>query len=798
MHVRVAVTWSWHTFEAQGLPAALDVLAEAEAEAADRARDDLLGPVMFQRASLLSRGGDHAAAVDEARRAARYRDAMPLGSQARVTLNWALLESWIGNLPGAIERNEEASVLAERAELPNLQFTALHNAGYMEFLRGNLPRALTLMEQADAMDADIDRSVARLDHARVLLDAGLVDEAREMLRTAADLSAANGSDHDVAESELETSRCELLRGNPAAARDWARRARRRFAARGEPGWRVRALLAELDALAHLPGTGHRRARLAEALHAASEASGDTLAAEQAGLAWAEALVDDGDPRADVPWTAAAPLRDSPQITTRLHFALTAAKHALAAGDSEAARSEFASASVALANAQRESASIDLRTALAGHGQRLAQLDCQLAVERGDPADVLERIDRWRGALRGQASVRPPSDPREAELLARLRNLRDEARVAKGAELARVLGEADDVSQRIRAFSWTAVADEGGPRPGAVAVETVQAAVRERGETLLVIGSSRDTFERVEVTPDGDVRLRPGVPMADVLEAMRRVRADLSATSRLPVEHPLAGTVRAALTRGLAVLDELLLPAGCRPDRLVVAPPSQLNLVPWGMLPRLRGVPVTVAETAAGWATAAPAVIDPLVTAIAGPDLREADDEVRDVVAVWTHGRTVTAGESTGRGLIDALRRSDIVHVAAHGEHQPENPLFSSLLLGDGVVFAHEFEGHRLRASLTILSACDAGRMAPRPGDTGLGLAASLGELGVDTVIAPVTPVPDLLARQVMHDVHAGLAAGLDAAAALAAASQGKDTLAASFITFGKPWKTIPGVPCIIG
>jgi tetratricopeptide (TPR) repeat protein len=796
--VRVAVTWSWHAFEAQGLPAALDVLAAAENEAADGAHDDLLGPVMFQRASLLSRGGDHAAAVVEARRAARYRDAMPLGSQAKVTLNWALLESWIGNLPGAIERNEEASILAERAGLPNLQFTALHNAGYMEFLRGDLPRALTLMEQADAMDADIDRSVARLDHGRVLLDAGLVDEARDILRTAVDLSAANGSDHDVAESELETSKCELLRGNPAAARDWARRARRRFAARGEPGWRVRALLAELDALAHLPGTEHRRARLAEALHRASEASGDTLAAEQAGLAWAEALVDAGDPRADLPWTAAAPLRDSPQITTRLHFALTAAKHALADGDPEAARTELASASLALANAQRESASIDLRTALAGHGQRLAHLDCRLAVERGDPADVLERIDRWRGALRGQASVRPPSDPREADLLARLRNLRDEARAAKGDDLARVQGESDEVARRIRGFSWSAAADDPSPRPRAFAVEAVEAAVRERGETLLVIGSSGNTYECVEVTPTGDMHLRPGVAVTEVLEAVRRVHADLSATSRLPADHPLSATVRASLQRGLAVLDRLLLPPGCRPERLVVAPPSQLILVPWGMLPRLHGVPVTVAETAAGWASAAPAIIDPRVTAIAGPDLREADDEVRDVGAVWTHGHPVVAAESTRRGLIEALELSDVVHVAAHGEHQSENPLFSSLLLGDGVVFAHEFEGHRLRASLTILSACDAGRVTPRPGDTGLGLAASLGELGVDTVIAPVTAVPDSLARQVMHDVHAGLAAGLDAAAAVAESTVGRDPLAASFMTFGKPWKINPGVPCITG
>ncbi|WP_028707447.1 CHAT domain-containing protein [Propionicicella superfundia] len=788
LRIRVAVTWSWHAFDAQGLPAALAALTAAEAEATEWEREDLLGAVLFQRASVLSRGGDHAAAVDVARRAAGHRAGMPLDSQAKVTLNWALLESWAGNLPGAVARNEEASELARRAGLPNLQFMALHNGGYMEFLRGNLPHALVLMERADAMDVDTDRSVARLDHARALLDAGLLDEAREMLRSAAGLCAANGSDHDVAESELETARCELLRGNPDAARDWARQARRRFAARKEPGWRVRALLAELDALAELPGTVRRRARLAAALHAASTANGDTLAAEQAGLAWAEALLDSGDPQAAAPWAAAAPLRDSPQITTRLHYGLAAAKHALAAGDADAARDELTAAARALAAAQRESASIDLRTALSGHGQRLAQLDCRLAVERGDAADVLERVDRWRGALRGQASVRAPSDPREAELLARLRNLRDEARIAQGDDLARVQRETDEVARRIREFSWRAAAQGERDPAGSFSIDAVTAAVRERSETLLVLAQAGDAFERVEVTPAGDLRLHPGVPVAAVLEATRRVRADLTAASRLPEGHPLSGAIHASLTRGLSTLDGLLLPAGFAPGRFVVAPPSQLNLVPWGMLPRLRQMPVTVAATVTDWADSAHVVVAPRVTAVAGPDLPEADAEVSAVSVAWPGSRAIAAADSTGRGLIAALTGSDLVHVAAHGEHRAENPLFSSLRLGDGVLFAHEFEGQALRVSLAVLSACDAGRVTPRAGDEGLGLAASLRELGVGTVVAPLTPVPDRLSREIMDDLHTRLAAGLDTSAAVAAAGAGKGILAASFTTFGRPWK----------
>ncbi len=789
LHIRVNVTWSWHAFDADGLPAALESLAKAQDEATQWGRSDLLGAVLFQRATILSRAGHHADAVAVARDAAGLRASMPLASQAKVTLNWALLESWTGDLVAAVARNEEASRLARAAGLSQLEFSALHNGGYMEFLRGNLTRALTLMDAADAMDVDIDRSVARLDHARVLMDAGLLDEARVLLSTAAELAAANGSDHDVAECELETARCELLRAHPQQSLAWARRARHRFVARRESGWRLRATLAELDALAALPGRHASRARLATALYSACLAAGDTLAANQAALARAEALIDSGVAQDDVPWEEAGALRDSPQIAVRLHYGYVAAKYAVSGGDVETARDELTVAAGALATAQRESASIDLRTALSSHGQALAELDCQLSIERGDPADVLERVDRWRGVLRGQPSLRPPLDRAEADLLARLRNLRDEERTLSGEALTAAQGEIDEIARTIRGYAWRALAaDDDRGAAGSFSLSAVTDAVVQRQVTILALARATDGFAFVEVSPSGRCILHPVRESGPILESVRRVRADLVAASRLPSGHPLSGPVRSSLAHTLDALDEVLLPRGCRPQELVVLPPQELAFVPWTMLPRLRGVPVTVATTAMGWATGGTVVTHPTVTAIAGPELAEADAEARAVAHSWPGGTLVGSRDSTRAGLISALAECDVVHVAAHGEHQPENPMFSTLRMGDGVVFAHEFEEHRLRASLAVLSACDAGRVTIRPGDEGLGLTASLREIGVDTVIAPLTPVPDGLAREVMSDVHARLAAGQAGASAVASACSGRDLLAASFTTFGNPWR----------
>jgi CHAT domain-containing protein len=56
-----------------------------------------------------------------------------------------------------------------------------------------------------------------------------------------------------------------------------------------------------------------------------------------------------------------------------------------------------------------------------------------------------------------------------------------------------------------------------------------------------------------------------------------------------------------------------------------------------------------------------------------------------------------------------MAQADLVHVAAHGTHQADSPLFSSLRLADGPVFAHELDADTVRASHVVLSACEVGR-----------------------------------------------------------------------------------------
>jgi CHAT domain-containing protein len=139
-------------------------------------------------------------------------------------------------------------------------------------------------------------------------------------------------------------------------------------------------------------------------------------------------------------------------------------------------------------------------------------------------------------------------------------------------------------------------------------------------------------------------------------------------------------------------------------------------------------------------------------------------------------------------LAEAMASTNLLHVAAHGLHQPENPLFSSLRLADGPVFAHELDRLGRAPEHVVLSACDVGLATIRPGDEALGLASVLLHLGTRSVIAGVARVGDEVAEQTMLEYHARLAGGADSSVALAAALAEVDSdVVPPFVNFGASW-----------
>jgi CHAT domain-containing protein len=225
--------------------------------------------------------------------------------------------------------------------------------------------------------------------------------------------------------------------------------------------------------------------------------------------------------------------------------------------------------------------------------------------------------------------------------------------------------------------------------------------------------------------------------------------------------------------------------------LVIVPTGALSTVPWGSLPSLQQVPVVVTPSATSWVQASadrPAddAAGDLVASIAGPGLTMAEEEAATIAKVWgDRGHAILGSDASQAAFIHEMAENDVLHVAAHGRHQTDSPLFSSIQLADGPFFAFELDqGSRVPAHV-VLAACDLGLATMRPGDEALGLTSVLLHWGSRCVVAGVARVADEVSAAVMVDYHRRLASGTSAAVALADAVAANDSeVPVPFVCFG--------------
>ncbi|GAB3960595.1 hypothetical protein GCM10027614_82930 [Micromonospora vulcania] len=227
--------------------------------------------------------------------------------------------------------------------------------------------------------------------------------------------------------------------------------------------------------------------------------------------------------------------------------------------------------------------------------------------------------------------------------------------------------------------------------------------------------------------------------------------------------------------------------------LVVVPTGPLMTTPWAALPGSTARPVTVAPSATAWLaardrmrvsrtdTAAGGAAGSIVLA-AGPGIDRGDSEVRAISRTYPTATVRTGADATPAATLAALDGADLAHIAAHGSHQAENALFSTLELAGGPLLGYDLLRLRRAPSMVVLSSCELGLTDVRPGDETFGMSTALLVAGTTTVVASVGRVGDELAMTVMVDYHRAVAAGRAPATALAEAIPPGSP--AAFICFG--------------
>jgi tetratricopeptide (TPR) repeat protein len=291
---------------------------------------------------------------------------------------------------------------------------------------------------------------------------------------------------------------------------------------------------------------------------------------------------------------------------------------------------------------------------------------------------------------------------------------------------------------------------------------------------------------------GRARRVPVGPTQAALAAVQRARFALRQVAR----GRRADLDGAANQLERAVLGEAAALLGDEP--VVLVPPARLHHAPWALCPTLARRSLTSSPSAARWLLAHEAETDrragtetrPAVALIAGPGLEGADAEVAELASEHPGSVVLRGPDATVPAALRAFGEASIVHVAAHGRHRTDNPLFSSLQLADGPLTVHDLEALASMPSRIVLSACDSGVMAAVGNDALLGLAEALQAQGAAGVICAVSEVNDAATRPLMTRVHDALAVGRSPADALLEARQAArgDVLAtataASFSSLG--------------
>ena len=791
--------------ELRGLAEGLALLDEADAIPGVPHR--IGGLIASQRALLHLRAGRNTDAITWFGVALHLLDDSVPQDVCRALLNRGLLHLRLRELPHARADFGRCAALASRHGLDVLAAKAGHNLGYLALLAGDLPRALREMDAvAPALSAYSApmAAVCLLDHAQALLAAGLFREGDEDLSRAAVMFRRAGIGQEHAETELARARIALMEDRWADARRLAGQAGRRFAARGARTW---ALLAEQAAVEAAVG---RRRRLSTVAHDASRLSAELatagLADESRGAALTAAAAHLARGDHEAARAAAGPamaLRRDDPLTTRLQCRSVRAGLADAEGRPGRADTELRAALRDLHRYQASFGSMDLQTAVSAHGRQLAAQGLSRALADGGPGAVFGWAERARALSSRLRPVVPPADPEAAALLEELRHLHvqlRERRLSGARPDPGLQGRYAAVQRRVRGRSWYV------PGPGQTESPVSLARLRERlaapevtfvGHLIsqgrlhaLVVGSHRPVVRA----------LGPATP---VLELGRRLRADLDALASHHLPKPLWDAVLASRRSALRDLDRLL----WHPVRdllgggpLLLAPSAALAALPWTLLPTLHRRPATVIGSATAWldasARAAARTTAPVVALAAGPRVPRAEEEIRLIADQWHGSGAMSAAITTATTIAtttavrDAAVESDILHIAAHGSHEPHNPLFSHLDLADGPLFGHELNQLSRLPSHIVLSACELGLSGARPGDETVGMAAALLHAGAGSVVAGVARVSDSAACLAGPAHHAGLRRGLSPAEALAgalAACTDAHEEAPPFVCFGAGW-----------
>lgn len=748
---------------------------------------------LVQRGTILYRAGRLTDALSDFV-AAEPRLVEDPSWRARLLTNWALVIAYGGNLPGAEAKLLEARRLYEENGMESAAAETAQNLGWVAVRGGDLPRAFTYFDEAETVFEALGYGMGESwrDRSEALLAAHLTSDAKSLaLRAVAELQKG-GLAAALPEAYMRVARAAILDGDGATALQAATAAEQGFADQGRPAWRTLASYLILQARFDLDDLSVEDASTIQEVALALDIAGFYHGSQNALILAGKVAIAAGElDAARGHLRRVAQTRTRGPVDLRIQAWVATSLLRLASGDKRGADAA-ARAGLRMLGVYRDALSAtDVRASVSQYGVELATIGTELALESRRPRRVFRWMEQTRAAALRYPPARPPDDAALAKDLMQLREVEAELRESQLAER-----DVDALWER-RTTIQDAIRNRsrrvGGGTTKALAVPDVGEILDKLdGRVLVEYGRIRDRIFAVVL---GDRRARL-VDLGDSSLIRREIDALTAAARRVnrPDLSQASGAAAMDLLRhSRSELGALLVaPLRIETADVVVVPSRALYGVPWSALDVLEDSIVAVTPSAALWLRSATRhALTPGIGSVvvaSGPRLEHAAAEVAAVAMQYP--KATRLFEPSAEELSAAMDGAGVAHVACHGTLRVDNPLFSSLEVGDGPLTVYDLERLDAVPNVIVLSACDAGMNPTQAGDEIVGLTASLLRMGASAVVANLGLVPDTPDTiGLMKRFHLSLAAGVPAPEALARAlrgSSGNDAgalAARSFVVF---------------
>ncbi|MEO8591908.1 MAG: CHAT domain-containing protein [Candidatus Solibacter sp.] len=743
-----------------------------------------------------------------------YRAFLEIGEPQDVAIalkNTATCQISMNDFGEALATYERARAYCVEHQMPVLVAVADYNIAYLYYLRGEYTRSIELYraarEDCRALGDTYREALCDLDQSEMYLELNLSEEGAHLAERAQRAFLELGMGYEAAKAQTNLAISLTHHGDTAVATELFQKARRLFDQENNRAWIAtidlyEALVCYLD---------HRLEEALELCMRALEFFGPSPLFTKSVLCQlllSRIHLDQGQPEEAKRVCLAAlerlGLAEAPAYSYQAWYVLGVIEEAL--GHGEDAYQAYLKAHEQLENLRSHLRAEEMKIAFLKDKLEVYEALVRICLTREPTPETLETafgyIEQAKSrsladliAFRSQGL--PASRKTERALVDQVNALRGELnwhsrtiRLLEGRaanlmapQLVKMRRAARDCEQRlVESLSNLRVEDaEYASLQGArsIPIETIRASLPE-GALLVEYYAVRGRFYACLLSRES-LKIVPAGPVANLRRELQLLRFQLS-KFRLGADYVklFQQQLLDATNAHLAQFHEALIApiAGeiARAGHLIVAPHDFLHYLPFHALPDGRGVPlgdrITVSYTPSasvynlcatkpGRTTGGS-----LILGIPDPVAPQIEEEVMAVADVLPDSRVYLGPEATSKVLREWGAESRFVHIATHGWFRRDNPMFSSISLGDGPLNLFDLYQLELPCELVTLSGCGTGLHMVVGGDELLGLVRGLLYAGSQSVLVTLWDVNDQSTAEFMALFYEAFKANKNKALAL--------------------------------